>query len=278
MTGLRSAPDPQQVISRRDYDVTFWRILAAEWTILERAIIWLSCIASSIGGVAFVAMGYKGSMDYSAAYSVADQEFQAPSSLSGFTLVISGIFGSAATSAMLLAVFRAWCTWILLRRLLKQSMPGVGVDGSLSDRVVIGITTAALFIAGVRRAYLREAWISDLYDESGVKLESPRRLRHAGGYIVAAIKLRAINDFGRVAGSALDKILTSPRRTDSALCILMSIPVSLIFVRQGLYGLVTNAEQLAAIAAALLALTHAARKWRGVQVSKKRAPDDDVST
>lgn len=133
----------------------------------------------------------------------------------------------------------------------------------ISDRLPRQVTGIALKMAGRQRAYLREAWDSDLLTEDGVPLSLARRLRHVAGYIPAAIRYR-LDDLGIVLGRLLDAVLISRRRTYVAAGALFAIPVEMIFSHAGLYGLVTNAGQLAVLFAALCASVRGLRKWRGV--------------
>lgn len=50
---------------------------------------------------------------------------------------------------------------------------------------------------------------------------------------------------------------------------LYAIPVEMIITSQGAYGLVTNAEQLAVLAAGLRAGLRWLRGWRGVKPPKR---------
>lgn len=50
----------------------------------------------------------------------------------------------------------------------------------------------------------------------------------------------------------------------------------MVFAHQGLFGLVTNAEQLGVLAGALWAAVRGLRAWRGVQ-PPKRAKGEDPS-
>ena len=131
------------------------------------------------------------------------------------------------------------------------------------------VTGIALKMAGRQRAYLREAWDSDLLDENGVPLSLSKRLRHVAGYIRASIRYR-IDDLAAVLGHALDAVLISQRHTRAIVGALFGIPVEMIFSREGLYGLVTNAEALAVLFTALCASVRWLRKWRDVAPPKEK--------
>jgi hypothetical protein len=50
--------------------------------------------------------------------------------------------------------------------------------------------------------------------------------------------------------------------------------MAMVFSRQGMYGLVTNAEQLAILGGGLCAAVRGLRAWRGVQPPKAAKRED----
>jgi hypothetical protein len=136
------------------------------------------------------------------------------------------------------------------------------------------VTGLALLIAGHRRAHLRDAWKSDLLNEDGTPVPMPRQMRHVAGYVVAAIRYRLVNDLGYVLGRLLDAILISRRRTRAMVVPISVSQVVMVFAHQGLYGLVTNVEQFAALGGILCAAVLGARAWRGVQPPKRAKRED----
>jgi len=143
----------------------------------------------------------------------------------------------------------------------------------INDRLPYQVTCIALKMAGRKRAYLREAWDSDLLDEDGSFLPLPTRLCHVAGYIFASVRYR-LDDVGILLGCWLDSVLISRNRTYAAAGAAFTIPAAMIFSRSGLYGLIANAEALAVIFAALCASIRRLRKWRGVRPpeAKKGGP------
>jgi hypothetical protein len=134
------------------------------------------------------------------------------------------------------------------------------------------MTTISLFLAGRRRAHLRAAWQSDLLTQDGQYISVRRQLRHGAGYLLAAVNYRLVNDLGGVLGRRLDSALVSRTQTRAIVSCLYALPVAMILSRQGFYGLVTNAEQLSILAAALAAGLRWLRSWRGVK-PPKRGPE-----
>jgi Bacterial regulatory proteins, luxR family len=145
------------------------------------------------------------------------------------------------------------------------------------SRVAWSVTGVGLFVAGHRRAHLRDAWLSDLYDEKGELLPIPTQLRHVAGYLVAAIRYRLVNDLGDALGRVLDGLLVSRVRTAVVVVSLFAVPAQMFITRQGLYGLVANDAQLGVIASALFVAVKSARAWRGVRPPKRDKGKDPSS-
>jgi hypothetical protein len=131
------------------------------------------------------------------------------------------------------------------------------------------MTAVALLMAGQRRAYLHDAWRSDLFAQDGQYISIRRQLRHGAGYLIAAVRYRLVNDFGSALGQLLDSVLASRAWTRMVVTCLYAIPVAMVLARQGSYGLVTNAEQFAVLAAGLGAGLRWLRRWRGVEPPKR---------
>lgn len=145
------------------------------------------------------------------------------------------------------------------------------------SRLAWSVTGVGLFVAGRRRAHLRDAWLSDLYDEKGKLLPFPAQLRHVTGYLVAAIRYRLVNDLGDALGRVLDGILVSRVRTALVVVSLFAAPAEMFITRQGLYGLVANDAQLGVIVSALCVAVKSARAWRGVRPPKQDKGKDPSS-
>jgi DNA-binding CsgD family transcriptional regulator len=144
------------------------------------------------------------------------------------------------------------------------------------SRFARSVTGVGLFVAGRRRAHLRDAWLSDLYDEKGKLLPIPTQLRHVTGYLVAAIRYRLVNDLGDALGKVLDGILVSRIRTAVVVISLFAAPTEMLIARQGLYGLIANDVQLGVIASALCVAVKSARAWRGVRPPKRDKEEDPL--
>jgi hypothetical protein len=169
---------------------------------------------------------------------------------------------------VLAATARLWFERRVRRSRWPRRLKGRHAPQPESDlaRQMIGV---ALFVAGHRRAHLRDAWRSDLFTEDGQYIPIRRQLRHGAGYLIAAVSYRLVNDLGAVLGRHLDSMLASRAQTRAVVTCLYALPVSMILSRQGLYGLVTNAPQLSVLAAALGAGLRWLRGRRGVEPPKR---------
>jgi hypothetical protein len=139
------------------------------------------------------------------------------------------------------------------------------------------ITRLALIIAGARRAhYLHEAWKADLFGGDGTPPTTWRQLRHAAGYILAAVRFRLVNDLGTAAGRPLDAVLASRAWTAVVSMAIMAVQIGAILRLDGLSGLLANADKPAALATALWLGIRWLRKWRGVRPQKRARRDEDA--
>jgi hypothetical protein len=157
--------------------------------------------------------------------------------------------------------------WIERQKLGRRSTRR---ESDLARRV----TGLALFLAGHQRADLHDAWRSDLLTQDGQFIRIHKQLRHVSGYLIAAIRYRLVNDLGGALSRQLDAVLISRGRTRTICVLLYAIPVAMVLRHEGTYGLVSNAEQLAIIAAGLATGVRGLRKWRGVQPPKKAETPD----
>jgi hypothetical protein len=113
---------------------------------------------------------------------------------------------------VLAATARLWFERRVRRSRWPRRLKGRHAPQPESDlaRQMIGV---ALFVAGHRRAHLRDAWRSDLFTEDGQYIPIRRQLRHGAGYLIAAVSYRLVNDLGAVLGRHLDSMLASRAQT-----------------------------------------------------------------
>jgi len=125
-------------------------------------------------------------------------------------------------------------------------------------------------LAGPRHAHLREAWAADLYGdpETAEVPSTPRQIRLAAGDVAAAIRCR-LDDTAMLAWRPVDKLLASYRGSIMALILPPAFAAAMVVSREGFYGLVANAENLACVATASYLATKGLRHYRHIKPPKR---------
>lgn len=137
------------------------------------------------------------------------------------------------------------------------------------EMLISGLARLAGVVAGHRRAHLPEAWAADDYDpETCELLPASRRLRLAAGDVVAALRCR-LDDAAMLAWRPVDALLGSWHGSRAAMMMPLSVAVGLVLRHERFYGLIANAENLGAIAAASWAAIKALRKYRRIDTPKR---------
>jgi hypothetical protein len=151
-------------------------------------------------------------------------------------------------------------------------------DAWRREALILALAALAARIAGGRHAHLRDAWAADLYGDLETTGDLPsahRRMQLAEGFVVAALRCR-LNDVVALAWQPVDTLLGSWRGSQTAICLPATVAVGLILAREGLYGLISNAENLAVIAAVPYAAIKGLRKYRQIDTPKR--PEKKTST
>ncbi len=142
-------------------------------------------------------------------------------------------------------------------------------DGAAGS-VISLLTGLAVFIAGSGHSVRADEWAGDTQEAaSGLAQPASRQVQHASGRIRAAVLIRAESDIA----PHLDAVLRSRWRPLAILGVVFAVPVAMVISRQGIYGLVVNAENLAVIGGMLYGALHALRRWRGIKPSKRNQRD-----
>jgi hypothetical protein len=133
-----------------------------------------------------------------------------------------------------------------------------------------GLVEFARLLAGSRHAHLAEAWAADLYGDPEVGQRPParRRLTLAAGFVVAALRLR-LDDATALAWRPIDALLASWHASRLAMLTPVTVAVGLVLSREGLYGLISDADNLGVIAAAPYAAIKGLRKYRQIDSPKR---------
>jgi hypothetical protein len=144
-----------------------------------------------------------------------------------------------------------------------------GLRKACADAAVGTLVKLAGSVVGRRHAHLRDAWAADLHGDptADAPPTTSRRLRLAAGFVAAAARCR-LDDAIVLALQPVDKLLGSWHGSRLAIFTPITAAVGLILSRDGFYGLVTNAENLAVITSAPYLAIKALRRYRQIRVPK----------
>ena len=112
-------------------------------------------------------------------------------------------------------------------------------------------------------------------DDRGVP-SARRRLALAGGDVAAAFQCR-LDDLLALAWGCADRVLASWRGSRTALVVPVLVAAIVIVGREGLSGLVTNAENLGCIGTASFLAVKGLRAYRGITAPKRPQKKDASS-
>jgi hypothetical protein len=90
----------------------------------------------------------------------------------------------------------------------------------------------------------------------------------AAGFVVAALRCR-LDDAADQAWRPIDALVSSWHGSNLAVCLPVTVAVGLILPREGFYGLIDNAENLAVIATAPYLAIKGLRKYRQIDTPKR---------
>ncbi|MBK3633821.1 hypothetical protein ACWC9X_21800 [Streptomyces asoensis] len=165
-------------------------------------------------------------------------------SRSAFTqpLLDAGYVFGAITAAVILAS----AAGLLIRALRSSRRTTPGEPGAPTGEAPVrraGLRTLDLasFVAGARRAHLREEWAAILAGDpgNGVVLSSRRRLRYAVGFLLAALRMR-LRDLAAPLWMPVDWLLSAESRTRGCIASVVGAQILYIQHEDGLHALVTE--------------------------------------
>jgi len=139
-----------------------------------------------------------------------------------------------------------------------------------AERLTRMLVCVAGMLAGRLHTHLREAWAADLYGdpEVGAVPSAQHRVKLAAGFVAAALLCR-LDDAAELAWRPVDALLSSWHGSNLAVLLPVTIAVGLILPREGLYGLITSAENLAVITTAPYLAIKGLRKYRRIATPKR---------
>ncbi|MER5933531.1 hypothetical protein [Streptomyces sp. NPDC002054] len=177
------------------------------------------------------------------------------------TMVLMGWLFSGATVLSLLVAMLG-----LLITALRTASPVVG--SRAADRT-LGFAT---FVAGARRAHLREEWAALLAGEpeNDVVLSSRRRMAYALGFLWAAVRLR-VHDLTRPCWRPVDWLLAVESRTNRFIALAVGGQAVYIVGSGGIPALVTEIwEPCGLFGGGLYVLSRWLRRVRGIELATVR--------
>lgn len=134
----------------------------------------------------------------------------------------------------------------------------------LADFSARGLTGVAARLAGRRRAAVGAEWRTHLAGYGGHDPATWDKVPQALGFVGSAIQYR-YSDVTNTAWSLIEAVLKSRLMSNVAVWLPTLILIDIVFRRDGLLGVITNAENLAVPGGLLYALIRLGRRWRGVK-------------
>ena len=184
--------------------------------------------------------------------------------------IAPGLSEAMSLAVMLCTTALAAVIISYVRRPQRFRRTGLALRDRCADGSILAMTQMAGFLAGWRRAHLREAWAADLYGDpkTSVPPGMSRRLSLAAGDVVAALRCRLDNAV-MTAWRPADALLASYHASRIAIVTPVTVAAGLVLSHEGFYGLITNAENLGVIAAAPYAAIKVLRKYRQISTPKR---------
>ncbi|WP_443032000.1 hypothetical protein [Streptomyces sp. CA-210063] len=135
----------------------------------------------------------------------------------------------------------------------------------------------ASFVAGERRAHLRDEWAALLAGDpaNGVVLSPRRRMRYAIGFLWAALRMR-LRDFLAPLWMPVDWLLSAESRTHAFIALAVGAQILYIQHKDGLHALVTEGwGWCAGCGIALRLFVGWLRRIRGIELASAQADPSD---
>lgn len=136
-----------------------------------------------------------------------------------------------------------------------------------------GIARLAGLLAGSRRESLRDEWEAHLAGQTGAGLPRIEAITAALGFVAAAIHVR-LQDLADLAWCPVDAVISSRELSNLAVAVPTLATAVVSIHGQGLYGIVSNADNIIAGAGAAYGLIRVGRWWRQVQPPKRKKRED----
>lgn len=150
---------------------------------------------------------------------------------------------------------------------------------ALVDILTRGLACIGVFLAGRQRSYLRESWRADLVKPRGLDqsqaLSNTKKISYAASFVQAGVRCR-MSDCTKLWWQIADRILAS-RLISRVILICPCLIAAFTIVRhEGMYGLITNAENLFVIGSIPATLVYGGRRLRNIKVRRPPVPPEKV--
>ncbi|XUL91706.1 hypothetical protein ACQ86D_38125 [Streptomyces galilaeus] len=187
------------------------------------------------------------------------------------TMLTTGwVFGALSGAALLVGSAGLLLTALRDRQSAAERESGTtaGTDPR-NDRAGRRTLNVASFVAGERRAHLREEWASILAGDpgNGIVLSPRRRLRYAVGFLWAALRMR-LRDLIAPLWVPVDWLLSVESRTHGFIAFAVGAQVVYIEHEDGFHALVTEGwGWCAGCGIALRLFVGRLRRIRGIELA-----------
>jgi hypothetical protein len=159
------------------------------------------------------------------------------------TMLTTGwVFGAMTALAILIATVGLLITALRHRPPeAEQEAETPGQAARPSGRAAHRTMDFASFLAGQRRAHLREEWAAILAGDpaNGIVLSPRRRMRYALGFLRAALRLR-LRDLAAPLWLPVDWLLSTESRTNGFIAAAVGAQIIYIQHEDGLHALLTE--------------------------------------
>ncbi|MFF2852391.1 hypothetical protein ACFVT5_39735 [Streptomyces sp. NPDC058001] len=188
------------------------------------------------------------------------------------------VFGAVAAVTLLVAAAGLLLTALRKGTQAVEEGPETAPTGTApGSRAGLRTVDFASFVAGDRRAHLREEWAAVLAGDpgNGIVLSSRRRMRYAIGFLRAALRMR-LNDLAAPLWMPVDWLLSLESRTHGLIALAVGAQIVYIQHEDGLHALVTEGwGWCAGCGIALRLFLGWLRRIRGIELASARSNSAD---
>ena len=193
-------------------------------------------------------------------------------------LTLGWVFGAMTSAAILVAAVGLLLTALRNRPPAEErdpeAAPSTHAPSGWADLRTLDF---ASFVAGERRAHLRQEWAAVLAGdpENGIVLSSRRRMRYAVGFLLAALRMR-LRDLTAPLWMPVDWLLSVESRTHGFITLAVGAQVVYIVYQDNLHALITEGwGWCAGCGIALRLFVGWLRRIRGIELASAHSDSRD---